>query len=337
VPAGSRPRASVVIASRDKPAQLRLTLACLARQRDAAVPQVIVVDDSPAATARPVVDEALRHLDVTAVAGPLRGRAAARNAGASQATGDTLVFLDDDILVGARFVAAHVAAAGERAFCHGRLRELPASARLLRDLDGASPAAIAVAAGHLATGALGPRFRLVANALERAIEAMAAGRVADVAPWLGCVGANVSMRRSAWEQAGGFAEDFGLAWGCEDLEFGLRLYERGLCRVLAPDALGIHLSHARPGRWDEHGENMAKFVARHPIASVRALPVLLDADGSVDGYVAAVLADLVPLPQPVRTGPTASRPGLLPQHEKGPPCPKSCSATTSSSTRTHVT
>lgn len=286
----AKPPVSVVIASRDKPAQLRLTLACLARQAGVDRPQVIVVDDSATGSAGRVTDEAARYLDLTALPGPRRGRAAARNAGAARAASDWLLFLDDDILTGAHFAATHLAALADRVFCHGRLRELPAAGRLLAELDGAAVADIGAAADRVAAGLAGPRFRLVANALERAVEALAEGRVPDVAPWLGCVGANVSVPKGAFDQVGGFAEEFGLAWGCEDLELGLRLYRCGLRRVLAADALGVHLSHARPGRWAEHTENLEKFVARHPIAAVRELPALLGADGSVDDYVAAVQA-----------------------------------------------
>lgn len=285
-----RPAVSVVIASRDKPAQLRLTLACLSRQAGVDPPEVVVVDDSPAASAGPVIEAAGRYLDLTMVAGPQRGRAAARNAGARAATADRLLFLDDDILTGPGFVAAHLAALGDRVFCHGKLRELPASGRLMTDLADAEWPDIGAATDGVADGSAGPPFRLVANALERAIEAMADGLVPDVAPWLGCVGANTSVSRGAFEQVAGFAEDFGLAWGCEDLELGLQLYRRGLRRALVPGALGIHLSHARPGRWDEHAVNMEKFITKHPIAAVRELPVLLRAGGNVDEYVAAVVA-----------------------------------------------
>lgn len=302
-----RPAVTVVIASRDKPAQLRLTLACLSRQAGVGWPQVIVVDDSPAATAGPVIEAAGRYLDLTMVAGPRRGRAAARNTGARLAVADRLLFIDDDILTGPGFVAAHLAALGDRVFCHGKLRELPASGRLLAELADAGRSDIGAAADRVADGSAGPRFRLVANALERAIEAMADGLVPDVAPWLGFVGANTSVRRAAFEQVAGFAEDFGLAWGCEDLELGLRLYQRGLRRVFVPRALGIHLSHARPGRWDEHAVNMERFMAKHPIAAVRELPALLAADGNLDEYVAAVSAA------------TTKQPALAPRAGGGQP------------------
>jgi GT2 family glycosyltransferase len=285
------PRASTIIASKDKAARLRLTLACLSGQAGVPAevpPQLIVVDDGTSADTRAVVAQASADFDVVMVPGPRRGRAAARNAGARHATGDWLIFLDDDILVTAGFLAGHLAAAGDAVFGHGPLRELPAAERLLRDLDETDGAAIRAARDQLHSGALGPHFRLVANALERAIAGMADGTVDDVAPWLGCVGANVAMSRRAWDLAGGFDEDFGLTWGCEDLELGFRLHELGLRGVLVPEARGAHLSHPRSGRWEEHQENMGRFVRLHPVPSVMALPALLGRSGSPAAYAAAV-------------------------------------------------
>jgi glycosyltransferase involved in cell wall biosynthesis len=286
------PRVSLVIPTKDKASRLRLALACLPGQADippgAPRPEVIVVNDGSSPDTARIVAQALVGLDLVIVTGPRRGRAAARNAGARHASGDWLVFLDDDILVGPEFLAAHLAAAHDTTFGHGPLRELPAAGRLLRHLDGADGTAIRAARDQLQSGTLGFPFRLVANALERAIEGMAAGSIDDVAPWLGCVGANVAMSRRAWELAGGFDEDFGMTWGCEDLELGFRLRELGLRRVLVPGASGVHLSHPRPGRWEEHQENMGRFLRLHPVPSVMALPVLLGMSGSPEAYVAAV-------------------------------------------------
>ncbi|WKU48912.1 glycosyltransferase [Streptomyces sp. VNUA116] len=306
VPSGeAAPRLSVVVPSRGPAARLRATLSCLAGQGPGTPPfEVLVVDDNPgpvgeeAGTPAAVAGELARELPVRLVPGPLRGRAAARNAGAAAARGARLVFLDDDVLVGPDFLAAHAEAADPDAFTHGRTRELPTAARLLRSLAGASPEGVRRARAALgpapapAPAPAGPAAhrRLVANALERTVEAMAGGTLPDVAPWLGFVGANTAVDRGRWRRAGGFDEGFGHTWGCEDLEFGFRLHAAGVRRSLAADALGVHLSHARPGRWEQHHRNLTRFRALHPCASVHALEALLGPGGTPGEYVRAVAA-----------------------------------------------
>ncbi|MEU3752578.1 glycosyltransferase [Streptomyces olivoreticuli] len=307
------PRLSVVVPSRGPAARLRATLACLTGSGPGTPPfEVVVVDDNDdggddgrklSLVAREMND----LLPLRVVRGPLRGRAAARNAGAVVALAPRLVFLDDDVLVGPGFLAAHAGAADPETFTHGRLRELPTAARFLVTVHGACPAEARRARARLEPSSSTvperrpPHRRLVANALERAVEAMDGGSLPDVAPWLGFIGANTALDRTVWERTGGFDEEFGLAWGCEDLEFGFRLHAAGLRRTLAPEALGVHLSHARPGRWEQHHRNLTHFSTSHPHPSVRALEALLGPDGTPEGYVRAVLAEgVAPTPDTAR-------------------------------------
>lgn len=293
-----RPAVSVVIPSRDKADRLRLTLACLAGQTAAAALEVVLVDDGSRDATAEVAAAAAAALPLTVVAGGGRGRAGARNLGAARSRGDYLVFLDDDILVGPGFVAAHLAAAGPDRFVHGRLRELATAGRLVAELAGRPEEDVRQRCHPLLAGAGRPGDRLFANALERAVEAMTAGTLPDVAPWLGCVGANVGMARADWQRTGGFAESFGLTWGCEDLELGLRLHQAGLRRVHAPAAAGIHLTHRRPDRWDQHDLNLVRFRRMHPIPAVHHLGELLGPNGSPQRYAAAVQAAQDPAAQP---------------------------------------
>ncbi|MFD0922717.1 glycosyltransferase family 2 protein [Saccharopolyspora rosea] len=280
------PHVSVVVPTRDKAPRLALTLACLAEQRDAPATEVVLVDDGCTDDTRAVA--AAAPLPVVVVRGAERGRAAARNASAAAAAGENLVFLDDDVLVGSGFVAAHVAAAGPDRFVHGGLRELPSAERLLAELDGASAQQVRERRDALLAGTAGRRHRLVANALERAVAAMADGTLPDVAPWLGCVGANVSMSRGTWRAAGGFDEAYGLGWGCEDIELGMRLHRMGVRRVVTAEAAGIHLSHRRPDRWQQHDRNFRRLRSSYPVPSVEALPELLGPTGDPRRYAAAV-------------------------------------------------
>lgn len=104
---------SVVIASKDRAPYLERALAALETQREAPPFETIVVDNGSSDGTQAVARAAAgRGLDVQAlfVAQPNRG--AARNAGVAAASGDILLFVDDDVLLPAGFLAAHARAHG---------------------------------------------------------------------------------------------------------------------------------------------------------------------------------------------------------------------------------
>ena len=89
---------SIIVPTRDRNAQLEQ---CLVRivsdvQNVAHDHEIIVTDDSPAQTAKVLIDDLFPS--VQWIAGPRRGPAANRNAGAAMARGRFLVFIDDDCL-----------------------------------------------------------------------------------------------------------------------------------------------------------------------------------------------------------------------------------------------
>ncbi|MFK3979429.1 glycosyltransferase family 2 protein [Micromonospora sp. NPDC050397] len=283
-----------MIPTRNKAAALRTTLAGVQRQSHTDFEVVVVVDGATDDTLAVIAGAAEQGLGPRVVQLTGVGRAGARNAGAQAADADLLIFIDDDIVVPPHFVAAHIAAhlegtdqpigsaqPGAEVVVHGPLRELPGAARLIDAApDDPYPAAVG--------GGFGRTF---VNALERLVVDMAVGRAPAVAPWLACVGANVSMLRSTWQRLGGFDESYGQLWGCEDLELGYRLMLDGATFHLADRADGIHLSHPRPHRWEEHDLNLRRFITQHRDPAVIALPELLSGDGSTAGYLRAVRAD----------------------------------------------
>lgn len=134
------------------------------------------------------------------------GPAAARNLGVAEAKGDTIVFIDSDLVVTPAFLQAHVDAlmreqqlsGSDRLFTYGRVINT-----CNFDHPTAEPYKLTdFSAAYFATG-------------------------------------NVAIARSWLEAAGLFDTRFQL-YGWEDLELGVRLKQLGLKLVKAPAAVGYH-------------------------------------------------------------------------------------------------
>ncbi len=103
---------SVVIATKDRAPLLDAALASLRAQEGAPAYELVVVDNG-SADGTPEI--ARKHgAEYVFVAEPNRGKA--RNAGIARATGDAIVFVDDDVIVPPHFLAAHAKAHRDEIF-----------------------------------------------------------------------------------------------------------------------------------------------------------------------------------------------------------------------------
>lgn len=239
-----RPRLSVVVPTFQRRDLVLLLLSALERQRcDEPFEAVVVVDGSTDGT-----DAALRDLDLPfplrIVSQPNLGLARARNHGARVATGEILLFLDDDMEPDVDLLAEHDAAHRRGADAVvGRIPLHPDSADTLL-ADGVRAWADDLAR-RLARSGYVPRFHEVVNG-------------------------QMSIRRTVFERLGGFDERFTAEgdYGAEDLDFGHRLITGGWRIVHNPRAISRQryvvdaAHHLRQYR--QAGRAEASLVRKHP-------------------------------------------------------------------------
>ena len=286
---------SIVIRSRDEADRLRLVLASLTGQTG--LTEVVVVDDGSTDHTPAVLAEAAPALPLVALRhAASRGRSAASNAGAAAATGDILLFLDGDTLAGPELVERHLAAHATTPCLIGRGEVFHLRCtRFLKDPEAASPrpgeearlaglpraeiermrvtrrqvlddfAAIDRRAEPGIYPGAGPRLL---HALEtEALRAEPGLRVL----WAAATGANLSVSRADFLDAGGFDERLDIN---EHRELAFRLYEAGLRMRLVDGARSYHLTH-RSGWRDPLAEPAWEdaFWRKHPVKAVKLLSV----------------------------------------------------------------
>jgi GT2 family glycosyltransferase len=222
---------SVVVPTYNRPVPLARLLASVEPSGSAGAPEVVIVDDgSPAGTYDELKTEyPAVHWMRQARSGP----AAARNRAWRAATGEIVVFVDDDVVLD-----PHALAQLRTALCE-----------------------------HDAVGArIEPlhRGRLVADFMHA--EHLVTHKVQDgQVRWL--VTACMAVRRAALEQVDGFDEKLTTAGG-EDVDLSLRLKAAGLRLSVCHEAVAYHDHRASLAMlvrtYYRHGTGQRRLAARHP-------------------------------------------------------------------------
>jgi GT2 family glycosyltransferase len=212
----------------------------------AGVDVLVMVDGSRDGTLEAV--EALSYpVPLRALFHENAGRAATRNRGLDEATGEIVWFVDDDMVPTAGLLGRHrrVHGAPEPRFMMGPCLHPP---------DGAE--------------VTGP----IRDYAEKWFALAEAGEVRKAFDFSV---ANTSGRRSIWIEIGGFDERLS-GWGGEDYEIGLRIIERGIPVIFDPEAIAWHhqVRTVREFCADryEQGRNFVRIAQLHPDAVEEMIP-----------------------------------------------------------------
>ncbi len=234
-------RASVVIATFNGSQRLPRLLDDLARQSLAAdVFEVIVIDDGSSPPIEPLLAAESFPWQLTVLAQHNAGPAASRHLGITHARAPLIISVDDDMRVGADFVASHCAA-------HGDAESVVVLGRLLTPPDVVLP--------------LFEKFHVAA--ISRRATAFESGMAV---PGSALYSGNVSFRRDDYVRVGGFDPEFRLS---EDAELGLRFAAAGIRLITSDAAAAVHHSeHSNERAWRRrsraYGDADARVSAKHP-------------------------------------------------------------------------
>lgn len=244
---GAGLRVSVVIPTYNRKDSVTTAVRDLLACRDVTPHEIVVVadgcTDGTAGALRDAFpgEERLRILEQ-----PNQGGSAARNHGAAVATGDVLLFLDDDMRPDPQLLTAHCAV----------LAADPGVAAVLGHIPLAAETPVTPLTRGYAQWAQARADRLAAGDTDLELGDLLAGQMA--------------VRRTAYQAIGGFDEDFtrGGTFGGEDTDFLVRLAASGVRVVFSADAVASQDYRITPAQllrqWGQAGPAQALLSRRHP-------------------------------------------------------------------------
>ncbi|NTF33878.1 glycosyl hydrolase [Rhizobium skierniewicense] len=279
---------SVIVPTHNKAEYLDLTLSSFLAQTRAP-DEIIVVDDGSSDGTGDVIRHYEKKLPIHACVQKCEGRARARNAGLKKATGDIIIFCDDDRIAAPDFIAQHVDALQHDplAVCVGWKKRALTIWRNFLPMTPNDFETIRTSTGFALPYMLGDKWEplVSADTVVHDFEAFRKRYVigdeidnqpgaqtasAQLMPWMWGTTANLSFRRNQGEPV--FFDEAYKGWGVEDVDFCLGLVNQGYHIKFTNDALNYHQIHrlgdvglrdAKADRMRQANINLNHFCEKH--------------------------------------------------------------------------
>ncbi len=271
-------KASIVIPTYNKLPRLKLAMASLKNQNYPFEKfEVIIVDNGSTDGTADFLESYRPSFDLKYLHMENKGRAAARNKGLEYARNELVIFTDDDLILSPDFISEHVRLQKENnGVVHGKIINLsylkffedPSNGILYSYLNNGRPINEAMKSKCISETDILNRFEEViapndrVSAIEMVIWRILEEEIQDIS-WIGFTGGNVSVTKEILNHTGVFNENFGLNWGCEDLELGYRICRKGYKFTYGDKAMNYHISHYRPNFDIEHSKTAQLFYEKY--------------------------------------------------------------------------
>ncbi len=289
--------ASIVMPTFNKKERLELTLESFRYQTmDLNHFEIIIVDDGSLDGTKDMLKILEQGLPIRYIKTDNEGRSAARNKGIEMASGNIIIFCDDDLIVAPTFVEAHVNAHNEEScVAHGNIYNLP----YLKFFKNPSTGEMYEHQGRDSLeivkqycikkedirDILKIHKQSKITLMERIILSTFQKNIYGF-QWLSCTGANMSCEKSLLDKVGGFNLCFGKEWGAEDFELGFRLYKENVKFIYLEQGHNYHMMHARMNFNEALEASIGKFYECHPEEKIYHLGKLLSGEiRDIEEYV----------------------------------------------------
>lgn len=246
----TKPKISVVIPTYNQQDALNLTLHSFNRQAGNLAFEVLLIDDGSTDDTNTIVKRFEPNYNLRYLVQTNRGRAAARNKGINEASGEIIIFNDCDRAVSFDFIEAHYQTHNKKPnqIVVGDIQEFYFS-----NLVAKTPQILSQIQSnyseikHLARQPSYPKtvFKMYNSE----------GTTSYVIPWLSFLSGNISTPKSLLEKVNGFDENF-KDWGFEHFELGFRLWQLDVTYNYNRQAPNYHFAHRRSANF--YQEALAK-------------------------------------------------------------------------------
>ncbi|MEN1836250.1 glycosyl hydrolase [Pseudomonas lijiangensis] len=281
-------RTSVIIPTHNKAEYLNLVLASLVSQTEAP-DEIVIINDGSSDHTLDVIRNYIDRLPIRVRSQACGGRAAARNAGLEEATGDLIILCDDDRIAAPDFVEQHRAALQRdpSVICIGWKKRALTIWRNALPLIPTDYERLSVSAGFSFPylpddtwqALISPRQ--IMNDFDEFLKLWVMGDeidnspgepslCAELMPWIWGTTANMSFDRRYGKEAV-FDETY-KGWGVEDVDFCLNLIQQGRHISFENSAVNYHQIHklgdaglreAKAERMHQANINLNYFCEKH--------------------------------------------------------------------------